>query len=92
MLFDSERAEELGLVYPYCISSNSRSLTQAEMRSYDHKRVRVRGTVLSYEQPKVGPNTIQTLATVDGMVFANWCFGHFVLKIDSIALTSDLRG
>jgi hypothetical protein len=84
LLFDSKETADLGLVYPYCISANSPSATETEKREYDHKRVRVSGTLARYERAKPELNTIQTLAVIEGMVFGNWCYGPYVLKIDKI--------
>ena len=84
LLFDSRKVANLGLVYPYCISANSLTATDAEKREFDHKQVQVSGTLMRFEPIKPTSTIIQTLAVIDGMTFGNWCFGPYVLKIDSI--------
>jgi hypothetical protein len=85
MLYESEEAAEHNLVYPYCISANSLVLQDAEKRDFADRWVRVEGMVLEEDRHEPEPNTIRTLSSADGMMFGNWCYGPYVLRIESIA-------
>ena len=87
LLFDTAKAMRLGLVYPYCISAGlSPSVEHVKAAELAGKRVRVRGTLLRYENAPDEPNTISTSTTIDGMFFKNWCFGPYVLRIEKLTI------
>jgi hypothetical protein len=83
-LYDSQEAADLDLIYPYCISGSFPDYALNRNPRWHDKRVRVTGTVLLPDEPSRDPNTIQTMQVADGILFANGCWGRYVLKIEKI--------
>jgi len=86
-LYNSRKARDLNLVFPYCISAGlGPNLSNIDASDLDNKRASVRGTLLKYESPKDEPYTISTSTVIDGMFFKNWCFSPYVLRIEELTL------
>lgn len=85
MLFDSPKARRLGLVFPYCVSAGlAPHLRNRRPQEFDGKQLRVKGTLLRYRPHADRPDELSTMSIIDGMAFKNWCFGPYVLRIDSV--------
>lgn len=77
-LFDSRRAAELGLLYPYCINANSPEWDNEDKIALNRKWVRVTGTFAER------PATYDPRGTeINGARYSNDCFGPLVLELQS---------
>lgn len=83
-LYDSQEAADMGLVYPYCISASFADYDLNRNPKLRDKRMRVTGTILRRERAESRPDSIQTMAVAGGVIFANSCYGPYLLRIETV--------
>jgi hypothetical protein len=90
-LYDSLRAAELGLVYPYCISAVSREWDYPARQALDGKWVRVTGTLFARPTPQRFGGGFLMQGEADGLRFRNDCLGPSLLNVQSVEVLDQRR-
>jgi hypothetical protein len=83
-LYDTRRAADLDLVYPYCISASFADYSKNYSPNLEGKRVRASGVIYRPEPTRSDATHIQTQQIAHGIIFANNCFGPYLLAIESM--------
>jgi hypothetical protein len=85
LLFDSEEAMKLNLIFPYCVSALASPSLDETLSDLNKKHVLLNADVYLFSDLPNEPGEVVTRKILNDQLMANYCYGDYVLYIRGVS-------